>query len=179
MENFANIFNIDGIENDYRAERDATAAEPKIVVRDYHGIVAFVLPDDTTVEQINRAVSIYEQGFRGGEQHGESTARAKLMKALNLDPTNSATWACGNQGIDSRRPAVSAAETVHAPDLNVAAHFVKNALLISLVTCLSALAIDCARDWIGVSIDQVDLQFVAGVTAGMVLPKLFKWFVKV
>ncbi|TWC59549.1 MULTISPECIES: hypothetical protein [Burkholderia] len=46
--------------------------------------LAFMLPRDTTVEQINQAIAIYERGYRQGEVYGVAKAQRTFREAIGL-----------------------------------------------------------------------------------------------
>ncbi|WP_186193704.1 hypothetical protein [Burkholderia gladioli] len=46
--------------------------------------LAFMLPRDTTVDQINQAIGIYERAYRQGEVYGEAKAKRAFREAIGL-----------------------------------------------------------------------------------------------
>lgn len=45
----------------------------------------FAIAGDSTVDQVNSAIAIYEQGFAAGELRGRSTAQRAMRSALGMD----------------------------------------------------------------------------------------------
>lgn len=177
MENYANIFAIDGIEDGYRAEHDVSAAEPKIVVRDYHGIAAFDLPGHASVEEINRAVSIFERGFRGGERHAEGAARSKVLKALNIDPTKPAPWVNGERALTFPQSAADSRAAREPLQSGIVDSVLEIALLTLIVFGLCGFFIPNVCDWFSTPQEPVEYAVLVGGAAGVALPYLFKRYV--
>ncbi|MDW9233005.1 hypothetical protein C7S15_8946 (plasmid) [Burkholderia cepacia] len=55
-----------------------------IAVWRFDGDLAFCLSPDSTVDEINRAISIYERGYRQGELDGVATMQRACREAIGI-----------------------------------------------------------------------------------------------
>ncbi|WP_081080179.1 hypothetical protein [Burkholderia cepacia] len=85
MNNHAEKDDIAGVSEGFSATGSFSgSAAPLIAVWRFDGDLAFCLSPDSTVDEINRAISIYERGYRQGELDGVATMQRACREAIGI-----------------------------------------------------------------------------------------------